>query len=86
MDQVHLVQRVRETRAVGSIADLNKSVSLDSGGNDFVRIAKTLAAAGGKLDVARRMVSQAGTNPRVREAIENGIATKEGWCHYRRTD
>jgi hypothetical protein len=65
------------TSAVDSIAELNKSVALGSASGDFIRIAKLLAASGGKLDVARQMASQAGS-ARVREALDGAQVTKAG--------
>jgi hypothetical protein len=56
---------------------INKSVALGSASGDFIKIAKLLAASGGRLDVARQLASQAGS-ARVREAFENGVCVTKG--------
>jgi HK97 family phage major capsid protein len=61
---------------VSSIAQLNKSASLDSAGFDLIRATKLLAAARGDLVVARQAAAQIG-NPRLVELMENSrVGTK----------
>jgi len=60
-----------------TIRDLNRSVSLDSGGHDLIRAAKLLAAAKGNLNIARQAAAQVG-NPRVQQVIENAGNMKAG--------
>jgi hypothetical protein len=55
---------------VGSIAELNRSVSLDSGGHDLVRAAKLIAGARGDLNIARQAAVQI-ASPRVQQLVEN---------------
>jgi HK97 family phage major capsid protein len=63
---------------MGSIGELNRAVSLDSGGNDLVKAWKLLAAARGDLDLARRAAAEPGTSSRVREVIQSAAVTKAG--------
>jgi hypothetical protein len=56
----------------GSIGDLNRSVSLDSAGNEFIKLAKHLAATRGEpvgSSVAREMASK--LPPRVAEIVQH---------------
>lgn len=52
-----------------AIRDLGRSVSLDSAGNDFVKVAKVLAAARGRIGEAQRLASLVPSS-RVRDTIE----------------
>ena len=63
-----------------TIRDLNRSVSLDSGGNDFIKLAKCLgeASLGGHIERGLKMATEIGSG-RVREVIERGaIIGKKG--------
>jgi hypothetical protein len=43
---------------MANLAELNRSISLDSAGNDFLKVAKCLAAARSEAGQAQRLASQ----------------------------
>jgi hypothetical protein len=55
--------------AMADLASLNRSVSLDSAGTDFIKYAKLIAAARGKIGEAQRLASASGSR-RVADMVE----------------
>jgi hypothetical protein len=52
-----------------SLAEMNRSYSLDSAGNDFIKYAKLIAAARGRIGEAQRLASLVGSR-RVADMVE----------------
>src|SRR5262245_17340609 len=65
-----MAQAKGDRAMVSSIAELNRSVSLDSASNEFLRMAKALTASRGGIGELQQL-AQAIPSPRVREVLEN---------------
>jgi hypothetical protein len=61
------------------IRDLGRSISLDSAGNDFIKLAKCLGVAslGGQTERGRKLAAEFGSG-RVREVMSGAVSTTKG--------
>ena len=63
--------------AMSQMGEANRSISLDSSANDFLKVAKVLAASRGDIS-EMRMLTETVKSPRVRDVLEKaaiGVGT-----------